>query len=123
MRAISWRCLVTISRLRATCCSAMDLWWARELTAMPALIDQGARVTALVNDLSRPSYFDQRGLLDRIVPVIGSVTDLELVCRAVAEHHQHREGVPVVLVRVKGLAPPQGSRLLDPVIESVPSPG
>lgn len=26
-------------------------------------------------------------------------------------------GTPVVLVRVKGLAPPQGSRLIDPVIE------
>ena len=34
---------------------------------------------------------------------------------------QRREGVPVVLVRVKGLAPLQGSRLIDPVIESTPA--
>lgn len=29
------------------------------------------------------------------------------------------QGMPVVLVRSKGLAPPQGSRLLDPVIEPI----
>jgi hypothetical protein len=29
------------------------------------------------------------------------------------------EGVPVVIVRTKGLIPPQGSRLIDPVIEPV----
>jgi len=37
--------------------------------------------------------------------------------RELAER-QRREGVPVVFVRIKGLAPPQGSRLIDPVIES-----
>jgi hypothetical protein len=31
---------------------------------------------------------------------------------------KRREGGPVVLVRIKGLAPLQGSRLIDPVIES-----
>jgi hypothetical protein len=34
-----------------------------------------------------------------------------------AERQRREEGVPVVLVRIKGLAPPQGSRLIDPVIE------
>jgi len=34
-----------------------------------------------------------------------------------AERQGHQEGVPVVLVRIKGLAPPHGSRLIDPVIE------
>jgi hypothetical protein len=37
--------------------------------------------------------------------------------RDFAERHRREEGVPVVLVRIKGLAPPQGSRLIDPVIE------
>jgi hypothetical protein len=37
--------------------------------------------------------------------------------RELAERQRREEGVPVVLVRIKGLAPPQGSRLIDPVIE------
>jgi hypothetical protein len=37
--------------------------------------------------------------------------------RQLAAQQQREEKVPVVLVRVKGLAPPQGSRLIDPVIE------
>jgi hypothetical protein len=36
--------------------------------------------------------------------------------RELAEQ-QRETGVPIVLVRIKGLAPPQGSRLIDPVIE------
>ncbi|MDY0165422.1 MAG: DUF5647 family protein [Thermoguttaceae bacterium] len=38
--------------------------------------------------------------------------------RELAEQQWREEGVPVVLVRVKGLAPPQGSRLIEPVIQS-----
>jgi hypothetical protein len=38
--------------------------------------------------------------------------------RELAERRQREEGVATVLVRVKGLAPPQGSRLIDPVIET-----
>lgn len=30
-------------------------------------------------------------------------------------------GIPVILVRIKGLAPLQGSRLVDPVIEPIPA--
>jgi Family of unknown function (DUF5647) len=39
--------------------------------------------------------------------------------RVLAESKQREGGVPVVRVRLKGLAPPQGSRLIDPVIEPV----
>jgi hypothetical protein len=37
--------------------------------------------------------------------------------REVAERQRREEGVPIVWVRIKGLAPQQGSRLIDPVIE------
>jgi hypothetical protein len=37
--------------------------------------------------------------------------------RTLAARQRQEEGVPVVVVRVRGLAPPQGSRLIDPVIE------
>jgi hypothetical protein len=36
--------------------------------------------------------------------------------RELAAKQRQEEGVPVVLVHVKGLAPPQESRLIDPVI-------
>ena len=39
--------------------------------------------------------------------------------RELAERQQ--EGLPIVLVRVKGLAPPQGSRLIEPAIEPDPA--
>jgi hypothetical protein len=38
-----------------------------------------------------------------------------------AERQRREEGLPTVLVRVAGLAPPQGSRLIDPVIEPSPA--
>jgi len=38
-----------------------------------------------------------------------------------AEQQRRDEGVPVVRIRIKSLAPPQGSRLIDPVIESAPA--
>jgi hypothetical protein len=41
--------------------------------------------------------------------------------RELADRQQREEGVPVVLVRVKGLAPPQCSRLIEPVIEPAPA--
>lgn len=40
--------------------------------------------------------------------------------RQLAERREREEGVTAVCVRLKGLAPPQGSRLIDPQI--VPSP-
>ena len=39
--------------------------------------------------------------------------------RELAEKQFREEGLPVVCVRIKGLAPPHGSRLIDPVIEPV----
>jgi hypothetical protein len=39
--------------------------------------------------------------------------------RELAEKQLHDEGLPIVCVRIKGLAPLQGSRLIDPVIEPV----
>ena len=38
-----------------------------------------------------------------------------------AERHRQQEGVPIILVRIKGLTLPQGSRLIEPVIEPVPA--
>jgi hypothetical protein len=36
--------------------------------------------------------------------------------RQLAETQRRSQGLPVVCVRIKGLAPPQGSRLIEPVI-------
>jgi hypothetical protein len=41
--------------------------------------------------------------------------------RELAEKQLRDEGLPIVRVRVKGLTPPQGSRLSDPVIEPMPA--
>ena len=38
-----------------------------------------------------------------------------------ANRRQREEGMAIVRVRIKGLAPPQGSRLIDPVIEPSPA--
>jgi hypothetical protein len=37
--------------------------------------------------------------------------------RSLAERQRRENGAPIVLVRIQGLAPRQGSRLLEPVIE------
>ena len=42
-------------------------------------------------------------------------------CQTLTERRQRDEGVPIVRVRVTGLAPPQGSRLIGPVIEPAPA--
>jgi hypothetical protein len=39
--------------------------------------------------------------------------------RTLAERQLREEGLPIVCVRIKGLAPRQASRLIDPVIEPV----
>jgi hypothetical protein len=41
--------------------------------------------------------------------------------RSLAVQRHKENGTPVVLVRIQGLAPPQGSRLIAPVIEPVPA--
>jgi len=45
--------------------------------------------------------------------------DFNEYSKELAAKQRSKEGVPVVLVHVKGLAPPQQSRLIDPVIEAV----
>ncbi len=45
--------------------------------------------------------------------------DFNEYSKELAAKQRREEGVPEVLVRVKGLAPPQQSRLIDPVIEAV----
>ena len=40
--------------------------------------------------------------------------------RELAERQHREEGLVTVCVRIRGLAPPQGSRLIDPVIEPAP---
>ena len=42
--------------------------------------------------------------------------------RQLAERQQREHGATIIVVRAKGLAPPQGSRLIDPVIGSFPLP-
>jgi hypothetical protein len=54
---------------------------------------------------------------------VAGEADFNLYSRELADRQRNEEGVPVVLVRVKGLAPPQGSRLIEPVIEPAPSAG
>lgn len=49
---------------------------------------------------------------------IAGERDFNHYSRELADRQQREEGVPVVLVRVQGLAPPQGSRLIEPVIEA-----
>jgi hypothetical protein len=41
--------------------------------------------------------------------------------RELADKQLREEGLPLVCVRIKGLAPPHGSRLIDPVIEPAPA--
>lgn len=41
--------------------------------------------------------------------------------RELAMRQLREEGLPIVCVRTKGLAPPHGSRLIDPVIEPAAS--
>jgi hypothetical protein len=41
--------------------------------------------------------------------------------RQLAEKQFQEDGLPLVCVKIKGLAPPQGTRLIEPVIESTPA--
>lgn len=41
--------------------------------------------------------------------------------REAAERHRRQDGGKMVVVKTKGLAPPPGSRLIDPVIEPAPA--
>lgn len=41
--------------------------------------------------------------------------------RELADRRKREDGVSVVCVRIKGLAPPQGSRLIEPLIVASPT--
>lgn len=43
-------------------------------------------------------------------------TEFNRYSRDLAERHEREEGMTSVAVRLKGLAPPQGSRLIEPTI-------
>jgi hypothetical protein len=43
--------------------------------------------------------------------------DFNRYSREMAERQRREQGAPLILVRIKGLAPPHSSRLIDPVIE------
>jgi len=55
--------------------------------------------------------------MTRIYFEIAGDPDFNHYSRELADRQQQEEGVPVVLVRAQGLAPPQGSRRIEPVIE------
>jgi len=42
--------------------------------------------------------------------------DFNRYCRQLAERREREEGMETVCVRIKGLVPPQGSRLIEPQI-------
>jgi len=44
-------------------------------------------------------------------------TDFNRASQDLADQHRRDSDVPIILVRIKGLEPPHGSRLIDPVIE------
>jgi len=48
---------------------------------------------------------------------IAGEADFNEYSRSLAQHQRREHGAPIVLVRIQGLAPRQGSRLLQPVIE------
>jgi hypothetical protein len=52
---------------------------------------------------------------------ISGEDDFNCYSRKLAEKQSQEEGLPLVCVKIKGLAPPQVSRLIDPVIEAVPA--
>ena len=52
---------------------------------------------------------------------VAGETEFNEYSRSLAGRQREESGAPVVLVRIHGLAPPQGSRLIAPVIESAPA--
>jgi hypothetical protein len=67
--------------------------------------------------------------VDNLLPVesyiyfeIAGQEEFNQYSRQLAEKHLREAGTPIVCVRVKGLAPLQGSRLIDPVIEPLTAP-
>jgi hypothetical protein len=53
---------------------------------------------------------------------VAGETEFNRFSRELAEKQFRKEGLPLVCVRIKGLSPPQGSRLIDPQITPTPIP-
>lgn len=53
---------------------------------------------------------------------VAGETEFNRYSRELAEKQLREEGLPIVCVRIKGLLPPQGSRLIDPQITPNPIP-
>lgn len=51
---------------------------------------------------------------------VAGETEFNRFSRELAEKQFREEGLPPVCVRIKGLRPPQGSRLIDPQIAPTP---
>ena len=69
--------------------------------------------------------FDHPEVLDRIPDnahvffEVAGEAEFNRYSRKLAQRQRQEEDGPVVFVRIKGLAPRQGSRLIDPVIEPI----
>ena len=84
--------------------------------------DFARRQTELTTEFAR--YVVDHPEADALLPpqsyiyfeVAGEV-EFNRYSRELAEKQHLQEGLPLVLVRIKGLAPPHESRLIEPVIE------
>jgi len=52
---------------------------------------------------------------------VAGENDFNRYSRELAHWQHHEEGLPIVCVHIQGLAPRQGSRLINPVIEPAPA--
>lgn len=68
--------------------------------------------------LEHPEMLDQLPDGAYVFFEVEGETEFNQHARRMAEARK-QEKVPVVIVRIKSVAPPQGSRLIDPVIEPV----
>jgi CDP-glucose 4,6-dehydratase len=51
-----------------------------------AVLSRGAQVTAIINDLQKGSFFDQRGLLQGVTPSVGTLLDYSFLERTIREN-------------------------------------
>ena len=90
----------------------------------PALFAE--RQTELASELAK--YLLDHPEVDEALPEdayiyfqIGEETEINDNSRQLSMRHRDTEGREIVCVRVRGLAPPQGSRLIEPNIGPTPS--
>jgi len=73
--------------------------------------------------VDHPEVYDVLPPQSYIYFEVGGEEDFNRYSRELAEKQLGKEGLPIVCVRTKGLAPPHGSRLIDPVIEPIAALG